>query len=72
MIKQLRALGFYYDTEMEMYIRPSSNAWVSFSTTGGEFGYHSEEEGVMYDNVIKFTVNQLPIVIDSVKQALSI
>ena len=72
MIKELRNLGFRYDTEMEMFVRPQSMAWVSFSSTGGEFGFLSVEDGVTYDNVLKFTVNQLPNVIASVKQALSL
>ena len=73
MIKELRNLGFYYDTDMEMYVTPGCNAWVSFSTTGGEFGFFEVmEDGTMYDNVIKFTVNQLPNLIPSVKQGLKI
>ena len=72
MIQQLRRLGFYYDPDMEMYVLPERNAWISFSTTGGEFGFHSEENGVMYDNITKFTVNQLPRLVAGVKKALSL
>ena len=72
MIKELYDLGFSYEPEMEMYIRPQSCAWVQFSVTGGEFGYYFDEDGQTFYNVIKFTVNQLPNVISSVKQALSI